>query len=217
MKTIKKFTFLVFLSALGIVLTNSTTVSEDLLSDLKQREQAEVAYEAEMKRQRIANVIVKITAADFARRKATKESFGIDFYGHEAFLARLGNFESSNDYTRVNSYGYMGKYQFGRATLRAINLDVPKKVFLHSPELQEEAMRRLLKANAHTLRHYIKRYEGKIFRGVRVTKSGVLAAAHLGGAGNVIKWFRYGTPFEDAYGTSIQTYMIIFRGYNLEI
>ena len=119
MKTIKKFTFLVFLSALGIVLTNSTTVSEDLLSDLKQREQAEVAYEAEMKRQRIANVIVKLTAVDFARRKATKESFGIDFYGHEAFLARLGNFESSNDYTRVNSYGYMGRVSIRKSYIKS--------------------------------------------------------------------------------------------------
>ena len=217
MKTMKKFIFLVFLSSLGIVLSNYTLVGDELVLDLKQREEADAVHEAEMKRQRIADVIVKITAADFARRKATKESFGIDFYGHEAFLARLGNFESSNDYTRVNSYGYMGKYQFGRATLKAINLDVPKKVFLNSPKLQEEAIKRLLKANAYTLRHYIKRYDGKIFRGVRVTKSGVLAAAHLGGAGNVIKWFRYGTPFEDAYGTSIQTYMIIFRGYNLDI
>ncbi len=217
MKTIKKFTFLVFLSTIGIILSNYTTVGDDLFLDLKQREEADAVHEAEMKRQRIADVIVKINAADFARRKATKESFGIDFYGHDAFLARLGNFESNNDYTRVNTYGYMGRYQFGRAALKAVKLDVPKKVFLNSPILQEEAMRRLLKANAHTLRHYIKRHDGKVFRGVRVTKSGVLAAAHLGGAGNVIKWFKYGTPFEDAYGTSIQTYMIIFRGYNLDI
>jgi hypothetical protein len=137
---------------------------------------------------------------------------------HDMFLNDLGFRESSGNYKAINRYGYLGKYQFGRKTLNAIDMKhISNRQFLSSPELQEEAMQRLMLANYKSLRRYIKKYNGTIVHGVLVTKSGVLAAAHLGGAGNVRKWFRRGIEFKDANGTKITSYMKQFGGYKLDI
>lgn len=136
---------------------------------------------------------------------------------HNAFLNAIGHYESSNRYHITNRLGYMGRYQFGRATLKSLGIKVSKKEFLSNPSLQEEAMDRLLTENYKNLRRYIKKYEGTIVHGVLVTKSGVLAAAHLGGSGNIKKWFRRGIVFKDANGTKITTYMKQFGGYDLSI
>ena len=48
-----------------------------------------------------------------------------------------------------------------------------------------------------------------------VTESGLLAAAHLGGAGSVKKWFRTGKVRKDGNGVKITTYMTKFSGYKL--
>jgi len=141
----------------------------------------------------------------------------IDLKGHDAFLDKLGNFESGNDYKKVNRLGYMGRYQFGRQALKQVNLDISRKEFLNNPELQELAMERLIQHNNSTLERFIKKYNGKTLHGVKVTRSGVLAAAHLGGATNVKKWFRSGKDFKDANGTSITKYMKLFGGYSLSI
>ena len=158
------------------------------------------------------------------RTKITPELFSpkiepitIELKGHDAFLSKLGNFESGNDYKKVNRYGYMGKYQFGEQALEQVNIEVPKQIFLNSPELQEIAMQRLLEFNDDTLEKYISKYEGKKLHGVLVTRSGVLAAAHLGGPTNVKKWFRSGKVFKDGNGTPITKYMKIFSGYSLNI
>ena len=137
---------------------------------------------------------------------------------HSKFLHDLGFRESSNNYKIVNQYGYLGKYQFGRKTLNSIGMEnISNRKFLSSPELQEEAMQRLMISNYKSLRRYINKYEGKIVHGILITKSGILAAAHLGGAGNVRKWFRRGEVFKDANGTKITSYMKQFGGYKLEI
>jgi hypothetical protein len=149
--------------------------------------------------------------------KIETESFGISLKGHEAFLGELGHKESSNNYKAVNRLGYMGRYQFGKKTLKSIGINVTKQEFLSNPALQEEAMERLLAANYKSLKRFIDKYEGQTIHGVVVTKSGVLAAAHLGGAGAVRRWFRKGSNFKDANGTSITYYMKRFSGYRLYI
>lgn len=141
----------------------------------------------------------------------------IDLKDHKSFLKKIGHYESSNDYSKVNRWGYMGKYQFHQETLRALDIDVSKKKFLSSPTLQEEAMRKLLTDNKRTLRRYIRKYDGKVVHGVYVTESGILAAAHLGGAGNVMNWFRKGEDFKDGNGTPITKYMKVFSGYELNL
>jgi len=136
---------------------------------------------------------------------------------HSDFLDAIGHFESSNRYNIINRFGYMGRYQFGESTLESIGIDVSRKTFLNSPDLQEEAMDRLLTQNYKSLRRYINKYEGKYVHGILITKSGVLAAAHLAGAGNVRKFFRKGYEFRDGNGTKMTSYMEIFSDYQLDI
>lgn len=147
-----------------------------------------------------------------------KEDFGVNFRDFDAFLARLGQFESSNRYDVINSYGYVGKYQFGRLALNDVGLDtISKREFMNRPDLQEMAVRELIKKNRRRLRRQIEKYDGKTFNGIRITESGIIAAAHLAGAGNVKKFFRTGHNFKDGYGTSIRTYLIVFRDFKIEI
>lgn len=141
----------------------------------------------------------------------------IDRKDHDSFLRKIGHVESGNRYSVVNRWGYMGKYQFGLKTLRALGIDASKKEFLSSPTLQEHAMDKLLKENKKALKRYIRKYDKKLVHGVYVTESGILAAAHLGGAGNVATWFKYGDDFKDGNGTPITRYMKIFSGYSLNL
>jgi len=141
----------------------------------------------------------------------------IDRKDHDSFLRKIGHVESGNRYSAVNRWGYMGKYQFGLETLHALDIKTTKKEFLSSPILQEKAMAKLLAENKKTLRRYIRKYDGKVKHGVYVTESGILAAAHLGGAGNVVNWFNHGEDFKDGNGTPITRYMQIFSGYSLDI
>ena len=134
---------------------------------------------------------------------------------HQQFLDAIGHRESSNRYDVVNSYGYMGKYQFGKSTLKGLGFKVTKEEFLNNPELQEKAMYELLKHNQKKLRRFIEKYDGKVVHGVLITESGILAAAHLAGQGNVRKFFRKGYEFKDGYGTKMTSYMIQFGGYDL--
>src|SRR6056300_724 len=137
---------------------------------------------------------------------------------HDKFLEDLGFRESSGNYKAVNRFGYLGKYQFGRKTLNAIGFkDVSNREFLANPSIQEKAMLILLKKNKHTLRREIKKYVGKTINGIYITESGILAAAHLGGAGNVKKFFRKGYEFKDGNGTKMTSYMVRFADYNLDI
>ena len=53
-----------------------------------------------------------------------------------AILDAIGFRESTNNYKAVNRLGYLGKYQFGQKTLRAIGISVSKQEFLDSPMIQ---------------------------------------------------------------------------------
>ena len=132
------------------------------------------------------------------------------------FLEDLGHSESRGRYDIENSYGYLGKYQFGMSTLKGLGYKISDKDFLNSPHIQEEAMLKLLNHNKKHLKKYIERYQGKNIRGIFITESGILAAAHLGGPRNVKRWFK-GKRFKDGYGTSLSDYMDKFSNYDLNI
>ena len=131
------------------------------------------------------------------------------------FKEALAFKESQGKYTLINSLGYMGKYQFGKAALRAIGIHDSSE-FLKNPRLQEKAFKALLAKNKWELRKEIEQYDGKIVNGIAITESGILAAAHLGGAGSVKKFFRNNgkKAIRDNYGTSLQSYMKKFGGYD---
>lgn len=123
--------------------------------------------------------------------------------------------ESLGLYSLVNPFGYMGKYQFGKSTLRTLGVQNTTE-FLKNPVLQEKAFKALLAKNKWELRKEINRYEGRIINGVKITESGLLAAAHLGGAGSVKSYLRSNgqNSFTDGFGTSLRSYIKKFGGYD---
>lgn len=132
------------------------------------------------------------------------------------FKEALAFKESQGNYFSVNTLGYLGKYQFGIGTLQLMGV-YDATSFLNDPALQEEVFQTNIARNKWILRRDIARFEGKRIRGVEVTESGMLAAAHLAGAGNVKKYLRsYGKyDVQDAYGTNIAKYMHKFSGYDV--
>ncbi|MCW9038466.1 peptidoglycan-binding protein LysM [Altibacter sp.] len=131
------------------------------------------------------------------------------------FKEALGFKESRGDYETINQFGYLGKYQFGKGTLRMIGIK-NAETFLGDTYLQEKAFDAYTSRNKWILRRDIKRYRGRYIGGVKITESGILAAAHLAGAGNVKKFLRSGgeVGFADANGTSIRYYLKKFSGYD---
>ncbi len=131
------------------------------------------------------------------------------------FKEALAFKESRGNYFSVNTFGYLGKYQFGKETLKMIGIRNPQQ-FLKNPVLQEKAFIANTSRNKWILRRDIKNFVGKRINGTVVTESGILAAAHLAGPGSVKKYLRsYGiNNFADGYGTTVQYYMKRFSGYD---
>jgi hypothetical protein len=131
------------------------------------------------------------------------------------FKQAVGIKESQGLYKLVSRYGYMGKYQFGKSALRALGITNTKN-FLNNPALQERAFKALLSKNKWELRKEIRKFEGRLMNGIKITESGLLAAAHLAGADSV-KRFLYSNGkkgFRDGFGTSMKSYIKKFGGYD---
>ena len=148
------------------------------------------------------------------------------------FRERLGWFESRGDYTIVNRYGYLGKYQMGECALidtgfyfeddtgclrqdwigpwsGAHGVD-SVAAYLSSPEAQDRAVQGLINQNWREMRRRgLDIYVGQRVAGVHVTIAGMLAGAHLGGVGGVERFLgsRGASDPSDAFGTSISSYM----------
>jgi hypothetical protein len=132
------------------------------------------------------------------------------------FCYDLGFSESSGNYRAVNRLGYLGKYQLGRSTLHWVGIYNTTR-FLNSPLLQEKAFEALISKNKWVLRDYIDKFEGRTINGVKITESGLVAAAHLGGAGNVKKFLDSDGAiiFKDANHVPITKYMKRFVDYDV--
>ena len=89
--------------------------------------------------------------------------------------------------------------------------------FISSPILQEKIFLINVNRNKWILRKDINWFVGTFINGIEVTESGIIAAAHLSGAGNVKKYLRANGDFnkKDAFGTSISAYMSYFANYDL--
>ncbi|WP_457619152.1 peptidoglycan-binding protein LysM [Lutibacter sp.] len=150
-------------------------------------------------------------------KESFSKNYNIPFVGNSfnGFKEAVAFKESQGNYNEVNTLGYLGKYQFGKSTLKRFNI-YNTQYFLNTPKLQEEAFIALCSVNKWILRKDIKRSVGKKINGIKVTESGILAAAHLAGAGNVKKYLRSNGKytFKDAYGSSVQNYLQQFSGYD---
>lgn len=157
----------------------------------------------------------------------------------EDFLNDLGARESGGNYKAFNKYGYAGKYQMGEAAL--IDSGYYKKPsgkynndwtgtfsgkdgvysiqdFLNSPKAQENAQIIFKKRQWGYLKACgADKYIGKVINGYQITQSGLLAGAHLKGAGSVSAYLKSNGKDigKDAFGTSVESYMRKFAGYDV--
>lgn len=137
---------------------------------------------------------------------------------HQMFLDEMGMLESSDDYKKVNRFGYLGRYQFSIKTLnKHLDIKCTPQEFIDNKNLQDYAMYKYLKKNKEELYKYIGKYQFTTYKGIYITESGILAAAHLGGASSVRKFFDKGKVFKDGNGTPITKYLKQFAGYSLKL
>lgn len=152
----------------------------------------------------------------------------------DAFMSEMARLESGGikeAYQAINRYGYMGKYQFSKKTLRGLvrtgYLKATNKElrnFMRDPELQERAMIALVKNNKNTLLNYgLFKYIGRDVNGITVTMDGMLASAHLLGPYAVSHYLKNGGSLKtvkigsvvirkyDGNGTSLEDYMKHFE------
>ena len=120
---------------------------------------------------------------------------------------------------KVNRFGYVGKYQFGEGTLKMYGVRNLSE-YRNNPALQEKVFLMNVMRNKWILRREISWYSSRYLNGTYITESGIIAAAHLSGPGNVKKYLRShcdpDLDKKDANGTSISNYLKIFKNYNLE-
>ena len=118
------------------------------------------------------------------------------------YFWKLGQLESGNNYDTTNVLGYLGKYQFGIQTLRTLGFTCTPEEFLSNPLLQEQAIIALNIYNDKLLRKKLN------YDSIRLD---YLAGAHIGGAGNVVKYVKEGYNPSDFFGTSIKNYIEKFK------
>ena len=146
---------------------------------------------------------------------------------HESELSRfindLGYSESGNNWLCINRIGCFGEWQFGESTLKYLGYKkITLRKFKANPgifprELQLEVLRTLIKVNLLILMDY-EHFIGDSINGVVITKSGMIAASHLGGAGSLEKFLNSNGKInkKDVLGTSIYDYLKKFRSYDLK-
>jgi hypothetical protein len=152
---------------------------------------------------------------------------------YEAFRLAMGKSESGNNYRIVNSLGYLGYYQFGMA--RLCDLGYTKRIkkgwsndcfkwrhhltddtFLNAPKLQDKIFKEHVEDLVVRINKYCSIYLGKRVNGVRVTRSGLVAGAHLGGLGGVKRFLTTGFDPKDVIsGVPMTSYIKKFAGYDL--
>lgn len=139
------------------------------------------------------------------------------------FVNDLGNRESGNNWLSINRIGCFGEWQFAESTLKYLGFrNITLKKFKANPnifpkELQFKALLSLISVNLGYLEDY-EHFIGNSIRDVVITKSGMIAASHLGGAGSLIKYLESNGKInkKDVFGTSIHDYLKKFCNYELE-
>jgi hypothetical protein len=136
----------------------------------------------------------------------------------EQFMDKIAQIETpGGDYQTVNRFGMMGRYQFSPQTVRVLGFQVSKSEFLRSREIQDSVMVAYMRENEKLLKSLIYRYDGKVVKGVKITRASILAGAHFAGSNGVITFLtnNSSTGTVDANGTTLRKYMSYFSNFHL--
>lgn len=147
------------------------------------------------------------------------------------FRENIGEIESTNNYTSINKFGYVGKYQFGADVLKDLgylkskisNKQLPTTdqwtgknnctsltVLLNTPTLQDKIMLELTQLNYKRLKN---NYNVITSNMSKSEVSGWLSACHNQGPGACIKLSKQNLDSTDGFGTSARAYYQL--GYKL--
>lgn len=157
---------------------------------------------------------------------------------YDDFLNDLGNRESSGNYGAENTIGFIGKYQWGEGMLQDLGYYkadetgwrkndwigewtgkdgiYSKEDFLNNPSVQEKAIKEEMDLlNKRINNAGFDDYIGRNINDVKITRSGLLAGAHLKGTekGGLRTFLHNKTDNSDKYGTKISEYINKFKGY----
>lgn len=155
---------------------------------------------------------------------------------YEAFLQSLANRESSGQSSIVNEFGYIGQYQLGEAALTDAGYYQSDGTsvndyrgsftgkngvnslsdFLSNPAVQTQAVTDYQSVlwNQITARGLQNRI-GQTYQDVTITESGLLAAAHLIGAGGLNQCLNGTGSCTDANNTTALSYLSQFGGFDV--
>ena len=136
----------------------------------------------------------------------------------ELFMEKIASIETPDGgYHTVNKFGMLGRYQFSPRTIQAVGIQATRQQFLINKELQDTAMVRLMEMNERLLADHISKFDGRIIKGVKITRASILAGAHFAGANGVKQFLTNNDYFGtiDGLGTSLRTYMAQFSDFQL--
>lgn len=143
------------------------------------------------------------------------------------FLNDIGKRESGNNWKTYNTYGYIGRFQFGKSALKCLGYDnITFDEFKENPNIFTEdtqiyLMLMLMRLNhtRHRFDNLIEIYSNKQLYGNKITISGLLAGSHIGGGTGLKNLIIYGDEMDksDAYGTRISDYVIGFSNYDFNL
>lgn len=127
---------------------------------------------------------------------------------YKTYLINLAQRESNFDPKIVNKEGYKGLFQFGKAALDDIGMSEDE--YMSDWKKQIDAAIKYTDLNKSRLSSIIKYYNNKPYNGIKLNTYGILAGAHLGGAGGVQNLFLNNKNPQDSNNTSILDYINYF-------
>ena len=144
----------------------------------------------------------------------------------EILLIRLGYYKASS------YFGNGADKNYWRSTWTGKNGINRKSDFLNSPEVQEQAIREafgvywqdinyLMNKRGKSIQSYLSQVktfnENGKSKTIKITLSGIIAAAHLKGPDKVVDLLVTGRVSQDPFGTSILSYLEKFGGYQVTL
>lgn len=186
------------------------------------------------------------TSSEYNKTDKNDEIYTIDYYNRQDSIKSINNFldelalkESSNTWDTINKLGYIGKYQFGLAARKTVKVKYfTWRQFRDNPNIwtedeQDSAVIKLIKVNHQYLEYHFNLdsiicdkielkqdtsywyCNGDI---TEITWSGLYAASHLSGPGNVRKFLQSNGKYNhaDANGMTTFDYLKYFSSINVK-